>query len=82
MAKYPLCSIQLPHPDETMRLLEFKQLRPEKGVPYCRDHLRRLIIGGRFPRPVHVSERRICWIEGEVDAWIESRLRARDAEPE
>jgi prophage regulatory protein len=65
-----------------MRLLEFDQLKPEKGVPYCRDHLRRLVNNGRFPRPVNVSARRIAWLETDVDAWIQSKLHARDAKPE
>jgi len=69
-----------------MRLLTYEQLRAEKGIPYCRDHLRRKCKKGEFPSPIELSESRIAWLEGDVDAWIgqraaSSRWRAPDAEP-
>jgi prophage regulatory protein len=62
-----------------MRLLTFAQLKSEKGVPYSRDHLRRKIKASEFPRPVAISEKRIGWAEPEIDEWVASKLRARDA---
>lgn len=60
------------------RLLAFKQLRDEKGIPYSRDHLRRLCKAGRFPAPIPLSSSgRICWLESEVDAWIAARAELR-----
>ncbi len=58
-----------------MRLLSYPQLR-ERGVPYTREHLRRLIADNRFPAPVALSNKRIAWVEDEVSDWI-ANLAAR-----
>ncbi|TCK30766.1 AlpA family transcriptional regulator [Ancylobacter aquaticus] len=29
---------------------------------------------GRFPEPIALSDRRVAWIEGEIDAWIAGRI--------
>lgn len=60
-----------------MRLLVFEQLRPQKGIPYHRDHLRRLCKAGKFSAPVNLSDQRIAWVEAEVDDWIAQKARAR-----
>ena len=39
--------------------------------------LYRLIRDNEFPRPVRVSSRRVGWHQSEVEAWIESRPRAK-----
>jgi prophage regulatory protein len=31
-----------------------------------------------FPKPVKLTERSSAWIESEVLAWIDSRIKARD----
>jgi prophage regulatory protein len=59
-----------------MKLLDYRQLKPEKGVSYSREHLARLIKAQRFPSPVVLSTddrgtpKRIAWLEAEIDAWI------------
>lgn len=63
-----------------MRVLSFEQLKPEKGIPHCRQHLHRLIKAGEFPRPVKVGLARNAWLESEVDAWLQKRVRERDAQ--
>jgi prophage regulatory protein len=55
-----------------MNLITFDQLR-DRGVPYSRDHLRRLTKAGKFPAPFQLSVGRIAWREADVDQWIESR---------
>jgi prophage regulatory protein len=62
-----------------MRVLTFDQLKPEKGIVYSRDHLRRKVAAGEFPAPIPISERRIAWVESEVDAWLAERAAKRDA---
>lgn len=63
-------------------LLPYQKLRA-KGIPYTREHLRRLIEAGKFPAPVVLSETasgrhaRIAWVESEVDAWIERLVNQR-----
>jgi prophage regulatory protein len=35
----------------------------------------RLEAEGKFPKRVKLSQRAVGWIESEVDAWIEARIR-------
>jgi prophage regulatory protein len=42
-------------------------------------HIMRLVRQGRFPQPIRISDNSIGWPEHEIDAWIESRIRQRDA---
>ena len=64
-----------------MRLLTFTELQRQKGIPYCRDHLRRLVEAGQFPRPIELGARRIAWAEDEVDAHLETLVAKRNAAP-
>lgn len=61
-----------------MRILAFEQLKPEKGIPHCRQHLHRLVRAGRFPKPVKIGIARNGWIEAELDEWLEKRIAERD----
>jgi predicted DNA-binding transcriptional regulator AlpA len=62
-----------------MKLVDFKQLKPEFGISYSRDHLRRRCKAGTFPMPIKLSERRIAWLEGELHAFVAARAAGRDA---
>jgi hypothetical protein len=64
-----------------MRLLSFAQLGPEKGIPHCRDHVRRLVKAGKFPAPLQLSENKIAWLEAEIDAMISARAEERNRKP-
>jgi len=61
-----------------MKLITYDRLSPEKGIRYSRDHLRRKVKAREFPQPIPVSERRIAWIEAEIDAWLDARVAVRD----
>jgi prophage regulatory protein len=61
-----------------LRIIDFKRLGPEKGIGYSRDHLRRKVKAGEFPKPIPVSDHRIAWIEAEVDEWLATRAANRD----
>jgi predicted DNA-binding transcriptional regulator AlpA len=65
-----------------MRLLTFVELQRQKGIPYCRDHLRRLVKAGQFPQPIELGARRIAWAEDEVDEHLEKLVAQRNAAPE
>lgn len=39
-----------------MRLITYKDLRPLKGIPFSREHLRRLEADGKFPKRVRLAE--------------------------
>jgi hypothetical protein len=64
-----------------MRLLTFAQLGPEKGIPHCRDHVRKLVKAGKFPAPIQLSENKIAWLEAEIDAMIAARAEERKIKP-
>jgi prophage regulatory protein len=61
-----------------MKILTYEDLRPVKGVPYSRVQLWRLEKQKRFPKRVTLGPGKHGWPEHEIDAWIESRIRARD----
>ncbi len=54
-------------------LLPFKSLA-DKGIPFTRTHVWRLIKAGKFPAAVKVGERRLAWVENEVDAYLAERI--------
>jgi prophage regulatory protein len=62
------------------RLIPYEALKA-KGVPYSKPHLWRLERAGRFPRRVPVGDNRYAYVEEEVDAYNEARIKARDAAP-
>ena len=37
-----------------MRIITFKDFKAQKGIPFSREHLRRLEAGGRFPKRVRL----------------------------
>ncbi len=60
-----------------MKLIVFNQLLPEKGIFYSRVHLARKVRAGEFPAPVPVSDRRIAWLESDIDKWLAGRAALR-----
>jgi prophage regulatory protein len=52
----------------------------EKGIPFTRQHIARLIKQGRFPAPIKFGVGTNRWIASEIDAWIAQRKAERDAE--
>lgn len=63
---------------QSPRLLGWTELR-QKGITTNKDHLRRLWTRGEFPKPIHISVRRIAWVEAEIDQHIADLVAARDA---
>jgi prophage regulatory protein len=61
---------------KTPQFLEFPDLR-ERGVPLGRRQLDRLEAAGKFPRRVHISERRVGWVAEEIDAHIAAKIANR-----
>jgi predicted DNA-binding transcriptional regulator AlpA len=61
-----------------MRILRFEDLA-SKGIPYSREHLRRLIKAGRFPKPVELSGKPggyIGWTEAAIDQHMKNLSKA------
>ena len=67
------------HVENAMRLLSIKDTAARISV--SRVTVWKMVKEGRFPKPVPVEGSRKAFVEGEIDAWIESRVAARDAAP-
>ena len=48
-----------------------------RGIKYSRVHLFRLVNDGKFPKPVKLGVRN-CWLETEIDAYLELLIAQRD----
>lgn len=60
----------------TRRVLRRAEVVMRTGLSNTSIH--REIQAGRFPKQVALGKRAVGWIEAEVDAWLEARMRARD----
>jgi prophage regulatory protein len=63
---------------EGLTLLGIEELKSKKGIRLSRSQIYRKIANGTFPRQVHLSDRRIVFIEAEIDAWLSERIAARE----
>jgi len=61
-----------------VRLIASKEVCRRTSL--SRASLYRLMSDGGFPRPVPLHGVRKAWIESEIDAWIASRIAARNVE--
>lgn len=59
------------------RILSPEQLR-DKGITLGNDQRKLLEQAGQFPIRVPITERTHGYIEAEIDAYLESRIAARD----
>lgn len=59
-----------------MRILSKKDLRAL--ILYSPAHIDRLEKAGRFPRRVQLGPCRVGWVESEVLAWLDERIKQRD----
>jgi prophage regulatory protein len=55
-------------------LLRLRDVESRTGLR--RSHLYGLAARGEFPKPLKLGNRASAWVAGEVDAWINARIRA------
>jgi len=60
------------------RILKVKQVAAEINVSVAQVY--KLVSLGRFPKPIKLGERGSGWLTTEIDAWLQSRVDARDEE--
>ena len=66
-----------PTPTTGALILErLPQVKARTGM--CRSEIYRRIAAGTFPAPIKLGERASAWVASEIDAFIESRIAARD----
>jgi prophage regulatory protein len=61
------------------RSMEKKLLTPKavcERTSLSRSSLDRLVAIGHFPKPVRITERRLAYDAGAVEAWIEEKAAA------
>ncbi|MDO6815334.1 helix-turn-helix transcriptional regulator [Cobetia amphilecti] len=42
--------------------------------------LRRLQNSGDFPRPIQLGARAVAWVEADIEAWIQQRIKSSQQE--
>ncbi len=43
-------------------------------VPFSNSTLWRMVKAGEFPAPVKISDRKVAWIESEIEDWKEAQI--------
>lgn len=59
-----------------VRLLDRNDLR-DFGLVMSNTHMLRLERAGKFPKRTRISPQKVCWVEAEIQDWLEARLRER-----
>jgi prophage regulatory protein len=60
-----------------VRFYRYEDLAPN-GAPGTRKHINDLEARGEFPKRVWLGPNTIAWVADEVDALVETKVRARD----
>ena len=60
------------------KVLKAKQVAEEINVSVPQVY--KLVSKGSFPQPIKLGERGSGWLTSEIDAWLQSRVDARDEE--
>lgn len=60
-----------------MRMLLWNDLR-DKGIPFSKMHIYRLVRRGLFPPPAKVGINTPAWPEDEIDAYLRQCITDRD----
>ncbi|WP_409188946.1 helix-turn-helix transcriptional regulator [Bradyrhizobium sp. RDM4] len=63
------------------KLVTFDELGERFSIRYSRTHLARLEKQGKFPIRVAIGEKRIGWVESELEAHIDAMLTKRFSKP-
>ena len=61
------------------RYLRYRDLKPLKGIPFSRQHIRRLQKALKFPLSVSFGDNTEVFVEHEIDQWMADRIAERDA---
>lgn len=56
------------------KLVSIKELKTVCGIPYSRQHIRRLELAGQFPQRVRLGQNRVAYRLADIEAWIQERL--------
>ena len=62
---------------ENQRLIRRKEVQTKTGLGASSIYA--MMKNGEFPKCLNLSERRVAWIESEVDQWIANRIAQHKA---
>lgn len=62
---------------KNLRLIRRKEVQVKTGLGASSIYA--LMEQGRFPRAIAISERRVAWLESEIDQWIYERIAQHQA---
>ena len=62
---------------ETIRLIRRKEVQAKTGLGASSIYA--MMQQGIFPKAVNISERRVAWIESDIDQWISERIASHKA---
>jgi prophage regulatory protein len=62
-----------------MKMLSHKDL-VALGIKFSRQHLHRLIVAGKFPRPAKIGDNTNARPATEIDQYLKDRIAARDSD--
>ena len=57
---------------ENLRLIRRKEVQAKTGLGASSIYA--MMQQGTFPKAVNISERRVAWIESDIDKWIAERV--------
>ncbi len=60
---------------ENARLIRRKEVQAKTGLGASSIYA--LMKEGKFPLAIELSERRVAWLEAEIDQWIAERIENR-----
>ena len=59
------------------RLIRRKEVQGKTGLGASSIYA--MMAKGDFPKPLQLSERRVAWIESDIDLWISERIKSHKA---
>lgn len=62
-----------------MKILRCKEV--EKKLSIGHSKIYQMIEQGTFPKPIRLGPKSVGWLESEIDAWLEEKIKERDAVP-
>lgn len=58
------------------RILRLPEVKKRLGL--SRSGIYERMKNGGFPKPINLGGRTVGWIEGEISAWLQERIAARE----
>ena len=63
--------------NENIRLIRRKEVQAKTGLGASSIYA--MMQKGTFPKAINISERRVAWIESDIDLWISERIKSHKA---